>query len=190
MKKLFVLAVIFLAAIFFGCQENSITDPITDSSGDIKSPAVEIISGIDKDFISYYPNFIKLEGFLPDPSHRPNATVQIKGMLRYKLALVAGYPSRPSPQHFVALEMDLNARLYGGCNHGEWIAAGRTSENITFSAMNLAYEFVEKSFRVKSNCCGTLDLVLKFKVTEKTLVLDSMWLKKVSGAVQVGDPVW
>ena len=189
MKKLFVLLVVFFAAIFFGCQENSITDPITDSSADIKLPDAEITFGIDKDIVSYYPNFIKLFGFLQDPSHRPNATVQIKGILRYKHVLVTNNSTDPAAQSYVALETDLNARLYGGCGSGGWLATGRTSENIIYTPNNIAATYVQKSFRVKNNCCGTLDLVLKFRVTEKSLVLDSMWLKKVSGPVPVGDPV-
>src|SRR3970282_2137015 len=102
MKKLFVLCVVFLAAIFIGCQENLITDPVEDGSA-ISSENNFVL---DKDFISYLPKSIRIEGYLPDPSHSLNGSVEIKGLLRYRQDGGSRTPNYTTSHPPVTITMD------------------------------------------------------------------------------------
>ena len=59
MKKLLYSLVVFSVLLLIGCQENSITDPVSNDTNLNLATTV-----LDKDIISSYPGVIKLEGML------------------------------------------------------------------------------------------------------------------------------
>ena len=65
MKTLFASLVAIFLAFFIGCQESSITDPVSNDTG-------WNLGTSDKDIINNYPGAIKLDGMLSDPSNPSN----------------------------------------------------------------------------------------------------------------------
>jgi hypothetical protein len=184
MKTLFVSLAALLIAFSFGCQENSITDPIVPDhtkflgTMDENNFASEDI--LNKDMLSaLYPNVIKLEGMLFDPSHLLNSFADISGVVRYGLGQI-NTDKRP-PHSAIKVRLYINAELKGGCSgqHHPWLVSSTSEDLVYTSASNQSVYYLEKSFRVKNTCCSPLNLVLKFQVDEKSLTLVSMRLVKV-----------
>ena len=177
MKTLLACLVAFLFAFIIGCQESSITDPVSNDT-ELNLGTSEPNNFIDKDLISYYPGVIQLEGGLYDPSHRLNRMAKISGIVRYNFEKVT--LDKTSPKSAIKVNMYINAELKGGCpGHGPWVVFG-TSEAIVNTSVNYQQViFVEKSFKVRYTCCSPMNLVLKFQIDEKSLKLVSMRLVKV-----------
>ncbi len=186
MKTLFVALVTFLFALIIGCQESSITDPVSNDTG-TNSNAQESIY-FDKDIASYYPGVIKLDGLLPDPSHFLNSFARIKGMVRYRVdETYMKKESTPAP-NAINVKLFVSAQLFGESPKpvSPWIVTG-TSEDVMLNTHNgLANYILEKSFRVRDT---KLNLILNFRVYKKSVKLTSMALKKVDDSVQIPDPI-
>jgi len=191
MKTLFVALVALLFAFFLGCQ-SSITDPeITDNTKFFGSTDENATAYKDA-FNFKYPNQIKLEGTLVDPSHRPNGYADISGVVRYGVREVKDgsvafnspefYKTAPSGTSDKKFKVDLfaDADLKGGHNHA-WSVKKAAEQTITINTANQSAIYIKETFRVKNTCCSSLDLVVKFKVNGKELKLVSMELKLVDG---------
>jgi hypothetical protein len=187
MKTFFACLVAFLFAFVIGCQESSITDPVSNDT-ELNLGTAEPNNFIDKDLISYYPGVIKLEGMLYDPSHYFNSFAEIKGIVRYRLDQI-NTDKRP-PRPAIKVQLYLNAAIRGGhTGHNRPWTVNKTAEDIVYmSPATQSVYFLEKSFRVSNTCCAPLNLVLKFQVDEKVVTLVSMELKKVPGLLPIPDP--
>ena len=176
MKTLFVSLVAFLFAFIIGCQESSITDPVSNDTE--LSLGTEVPLSVDKDLISYYPGVIKLVGTLLDPSHYFNSMAEIKGIVRYRLEQVDTYDNRP-PRSAIKVQLYVKAEIVGGHTgrNSPWTVNETSSDFVyTSPAVQSVYN-LEKSFRVRNTCCAPLNLVLKFQVNKKAISLVSMALK-------------
>jgi len=188
MKTLFVALVAILFAFFLGCQ-SSITDP------EVLEPtkfvgASEQENSAYKDALSYYPGTIKLDGMLYDPSHHFNSFAEINGIVRYRLEQT-NTAKRP-PRSAIKVQLYINAELIGGHTGKKlpWTVNGTSEDIIYTSPTNQAVYCLEKAFRVKNTCCNTLNLVLKFKVAEKLLTLESMHLMTANTRIlPIGDSI-
>jgi len=177
MKTLVVSLVAFLFALIIGCQESSITDPVSNDTEFNRNTTVP--NSADKDFTSYYPGVINLEGKLFDPSHPFDKSAMIYGVVRYGLdSNPSGVEQRP-PFAAIKVRLFINAELKGGCTgQGHpWTVNSRSEDIVYITGINQSIYNLEKSFRVRNTCCAHLNLILKFKVEEKTLKLVSMSLK-------------
>jgi hypothetical protein len=185
MKTLFVALVTFLFALIIGCQESSITDPVSNDTG-TNSVAQESIY-MDKDISSYYPGVIKLDGLLPDPSHFLNSFARIKGMVRYRMDEIKINDLTTSPPNAVSVKLFVSAQLFGESPKpvSPWIVTGTSADVMVYTHNGLANYVLEKSFRVRNT---SLNLILKFRVYDKSVKLTSMTLKKVDDSVQIPDP--
>ena len=101
MKNLFFVLVLIFAAFFNACQENSITDPITNES-------------LEKD-INYYHNLssnpIILNTWLLDPSQAPHASVQITGTIGYGVNSNVGNQISANNAYNTIVKMKIDAAL-------------------------------------------------------------------------------
>jgi len=171
MKTLFASLVAIFLAFFIGCQESSITDPVSNDAGWNLSTA-------NKDIINHYPGAIKLDGLLSDPSNPSNtihSTVKMSGVVQYKLELVQFDPAPPAPQSAIKVKLNVKAELYNRYSNQDehvWFVTG-TSEDLVYWNADQQFYFLEKSFKVHKGTGRALDLILKFRVTEKELVLES-----------------
>jgi hypothetical protein len=193
MKTLFVSLVALLFAFFLGCQ-SSITDPVSSESTKYTSNLQEETAAYKDAFNSKYPNMLKLQGTLVDPSHRPNGYADISGVVRYGFKELKGgmvpvnapefYKTAPSgtPDKKFRVDLYVDADLKGGCvGHNNWSVKKAAEQTIIISSSRLSVISIQKSFRVKNTCCAPLDLFVKFEVSNKELKIVSMELKIVEG---------
>lgn len=172
MKTLFVSFAALVFAFFLGCQ-SSITDPVNqDNNG---SSYTENFAS--KDWISTFPGEIKLQGMIDDPSYGINGCAQINGIVRYRIDLVDYSASRPAPHPALKVSLLVNAKIkcQNPADNNLWIVEGFSEDLIYKSNLNVVVNYLEKSFRVRNTSRG-MDLVLKFRVSEKNLELVSMRL--------------
>ena len=197
MKTLFVALVALLFAFFLGCQ-SSITDPVDQESTTFNSNVQEQTSAYKDAFNFKYPSSLKLQGTLLDPSHRPNGYAEISGVVRYGVKEIKGgiklenalefYKTAPSgtPDKKFRVDIFVDADLKGGHNHA-WSVEKAAEQTIIINSANQSTTYIQKSFRVKNTCCAPLDLVVKFMVRGKKVILDSMELKLVDGLAPIID---
>ena len=186
MKTFFVILASLLLVFVVACQESSITDPAADNTTQAHSTFME--NSLNKDIT--YPNAIKLDGSLPDPSHFFNSFAKIGGVLQYRIDKVE-FDRRP-PYTGIKVSLKVNAELKTECPHStrSWLVNGRANTILyTSPAVQITNSF-EKSFKVNYTCCGKLNLVLKFSLSGKYLILESMRLEKIKSFIEpIGDPI-
>ena len=161
MKNLFISLVAVSVLLVIGCQENSITDPLT-------TEAVNKNQNTD----TYQHGFISLEGLLNDPYPIGNSFYIISGQIEYEHRLVS--------QNYVSLHLLTNANLQYLCTvcspseadvHGVFIS--NDSEDYLFIAGN--FTVLEKSFTIQGREDG-MNLKCRFLVTSSGIELNAMWL--------------
>ena len=171
MKTLFISLVAFLFAFFVGCQENTITDPVTDQS----------IPNVDKDVNSYYSEVIKLDGLLFDPSHsKSHPYANIDGTIRYRVDKI-------KIDRIVAKKVSfiVNASIHGGCPKSKLWRVTEISEAILdFTGPDQTTRTFEKTFKVCNTCCAPLQLVMKFELSDNNLKVVSTTLTYIFAVVQ------
>jgi hypothetical protein len=190
MKALFVYLPAFLFLFLLGCQENSITDPGTID--DNTFTAQDDQNFASKDFISAYPRLIEISELIMDPTHPMNIDGdQIKGIIRYDHQVTPVYSTPEVRRYRIDLKFYVNLRLNANCpNHPDCMKILGTSTDMVYfpgrtDSRNIQ---VEKVFSVRNCCCGQMNLILKFNVDNKDIVLASMSLKKISSRMPIGDP--
>ena len=167
MKTLFFPLVVLLFAFVIGCQ-SSITDPIVNDNG----------YSANKDFISTLTQVIKLDGTVNDPRTSFDSRVEVKGEIRYSLETVQFDTPPPAPRSAFKVRLHIAAKLKTNCPQDDALwTVNNSSEDLVYKTdpAETVY-YIQKSFRVQSNCPYPLDLVLKFKVNEKELKVVSMEL--------------
>jgi len=101
MKNLFLSLALLFLIVFTACQENTITNPITDEN-------------VGKD-INYYNNLssntIKLNTSLLDPSQNPNISFQILGTIEYGVNYMPNQLSSDLNYNTI-VKMRISAKLY------------------------------------------------------------------------------
>ena len=161
MKNLFISLVAVSVLLVIGCQENSITDPVSNKS-------------VNKDQSPgpYQHGFITLEGALSDPYPIGNSFYIISGQIEFEHRLV-------SP-NYVSLHLLTNASLQYLCTVcspseddvcGEFISTD--SEDYLFIAGS--FTMLEKSFTIQGREDG-MNLKCRFLVTSGGIELNAMWL--------------
>ena len=200
MKTLFVSLVALLFAFFLGCQ-NSITDPVVPETN-------QLVDATDEETLVYkdvfnvtYPNVIRLEGLLLDPSHRLNSYAQIEGVVRYGIKKLNSRTAAEIPIEFYKVglagtpdenkkvDIYVDAQLKANCPHSNsaWTVKKAVDQIITVNTTNQLVTYIQKSFRLKNTCCAPLNLALKFEVNKNELKLVSMELKLASRSEPIID---
>jgi hypothetical protein len=170
MKKFFLTTVVFSVLLIVGCQENSITDPITKQ--DLQKNDDPLVQ----------QGTIALDDLLVDPSLPFNSYLTISGQIDYVLSIEFLDPIPPAPQYYVSLSLQVNARL-SDLNAGlsdpysetqpYWPIIG-SSQDIIYVSGDGIY-LLEKSFTVRGREDGLI-LVSRFLVTTDGVELNSMQL--------------
>ena len=168
MKTLFFPLVALLFAFFIGCQ-SSITDPIVTDNG----------YSANKDFISTLTEVIKLQGTVDDPRQSFNSGVDIKGEIRYSVKTVYFDSPPPAPQSAFKVQLYVDAELKASCALDDeiWTVKSVSQDLVHKTDPAESVYYIQKSFRVQSNCPNPMDLVVKFQVEENQLKIVSMKLK-------------
>jgi len=179
MKKLFSFVVIFSVLLLIGCQENSITDPMSSES-------VNKTSTTDQNSTT---GIIPLEGLLVIPGGF-QSYYSIDGQINYTHQLVFLDPMPPAPQYYVDLNLSIGANLTDE-GHNTFRISSTSADNIYVS--NDGINILEKSFSVLGRNDG-LVLVCSFLVTTDEVGLNAIWLSfskdvQINKSSTSGDPI-
>ena len=169
MKKLFLTLVTFSILFVIGCQENSITDPIT----------VEPTNKVQPD--PSHQGTITLERMLRDPYPVMNSYFIINGAIEYEHRLEVLNTVPGVPQYSVSLNLTISAGLTYFCtvcsqNNEEPPAgfiSGQSTDTVTLTENN-SY-ILEKSYLIQGREDGMV-LVCRFLITTKDVRLDEVFL--------------
>lgn len=173
MKNLIFVFALFFAAFFNACQENSITDPITDNDLEKNS--------------SYYTNLnsgrIKLDEELTDPSQTPGAPYNIFGAIEYGISHIGSQISaEPNYNTILKIKIDgilkPSALIDKSSNYsGSSLVIRKTTEDFLNISMTGARELkLTKKYKVTGSNNHHLNLVCTFAVTSNKLILKEMHL--------------
>ena len=170
MKKLFLTLVTFSILFVVGCQENSITDPLT----------VEPTNKVQQTDPSNQGT-ITLERMLTDPYPVMNSYFIINGVIEYEHTLVTREPV--PPETYVSLNLSVTADITNFCTVCEpqtsdfsaGTISNESNDEISISIWEDEIFLLEKSFPIQGREDGMV-LVCKFFVTVNGIGLDEMWL--------------
>ncbi len=170
MKKLLLPLVVLLVLFMIGCQENSITDPVS-TQGNPEKNSSSTISGT-----------IQLQGNLDNPYPVLNSYISIDGTVDYQMTINLLDPIPPNPQEIISVQLNANAELTNVCtvcippiseSYAGTISA-ETRDN--FYPTNDEVLTITKTFPVLNR---DDDMVLKctFLVSSTEITLQAMWLE-------------
>jgi len=166
MKKLFLTLVSCFVLFALGCQENSITEPL--------SPEVTEKDGFQEN--SYNHGFIKLDGMLVDPSRPLNCCLEIRGEIEYEHRQVFLDYKQQSSSYYVLLKLSIKAEIFDPYLPG---TPAWPVKEISIDKIDVQPERVQsliKYFRVQGRE-DVMYLACKFIITTEDIRLDGMWLK-------------
>jgi len=169
MKKLFLSIITFSILFVIGCQENSITDPIT----------IEPTNKVQPD--PSHQGTITLERMLRDPYPVMNSFFIINGEIEYKHRLEVINTVPPVQQYSVSLRLSISAGLTYLCTvcgeNNEETQVGYISgqSNDTITLIENDRYILEKSYLIQGREDGMV-LIIKFLVTIKDMRLDEIFL--------------
>jgi hypothetical protein len=165
MKKLFLSFIVFSFLLIIGCQENSITDPLSSQSPN----KVQINSG------TVSQGSIILQGTL-EVQGSYNLSYTIDGSVDYTHELIFVDPIPPAQQYYVKMNLTTNA-IISAAND----LTGNKSNTVSSESEDDFYVspegiyLLEKTFYLQGSFEGMV-LVLKFLVTTDGIGLNSMHL--------------
>lgn len=164
MKKLLISLVVFSVLFAIGCQENSITDPISiESINKNQTTGETVIRGS-----------IPLDGILVLPG-LANNYFSIEGRINYTHELVLVDPIPPAPQYYININLSVSAVLTNvfQSGHNTWTISSE-SQDVVY-VPRFGFYLLEKSFPVLGRNDGMV-LVCRFLVTINGVSLDAKWL--------------
>lgn len=190
MKALFASLLACLFAFFLGCQQSSITDPVTIDDNALTLEDVQNLA--HKDLISYYPGLIKVDDRIFDPSHYNGISplplfTEVKGDIRYSHQLFEVDQTPPPALLGAKVKLYINLILDAECpKQDSYMKVVAISDaTVYFSGSpGTTEEFiiVERAFKVRNCCCCPMDLYLKFGISHTEVSLVSMELQKCGWA--------
>ena len=165
MKKLFLTTVVFSVLFIIGCQENSITDPVT----------VELTNKVQPG--PTHQGTITLERMLTNPYPVMNSYYMVNGAIEFEHSLEVLNTVPAVQQYSASIKLAISAGLTYLCtvcgeNNDEPPAgfiSSQSNDTVTF-AENDRY-ILEKSYQIQGREDGMV-LVCRFFITTKDVRLD------------------
>jgi hypothetical protein len=164
MKSTIFALSLLVAALIVGCQDSTITDPITATASEgtqlSKTQPVHTLS---------------LNAVLREPGNILNSFVEINGAVAYQATVVALDPIPPNPQYAVRLNVTADAVLRPYNSNGPvWSISGSSEDWASIPESGIA--FLTRRYQIEGRSDGML-LNLKFRITLSSVELNSMWLE-------------
>lgn len=171
MKTLYITLVSLLLTVLLGCQENSVTDPVTEGSS---------LKLQNSDLKNVNHGIIPLQGVLRDPHPLINSFYQISGQIEYYHTLYYLDPIPPAAQYSVFLSYTVQADLRYLCTLNplceEDVINGFISTKSEASVLIFEeFSVLEASFPIQG-CKNGMLLNVRFLVKTNSLELNAMWL--------------
>ena len=179
MKNLFLFFVAVLVLFVIGCQENTITDPLSAETLGTQGATNE---AVDKDIPQDYqdhPNIIKFQKKLKPPfATFDNHTFEVGGAITFEHNLE--YLNPPGPLYRVTVNLLINAELkeewLGGS--ARWAITGETKDLIYLTGNHSV--ILVKYFKVEKRGDG-MGLACRFGVDKDGVALIDLWLTSPDG---------
>jgi len=172
MKKLFLTLVTFSILFVVGCQENSITDPLTvEPTNKVQQPDPS------------NQGTITLNDLLLDPSVSIENYLTISGQIDYVHRIELVDPIPPAPQYYVSLSLSVNASLTSSTDspNEPTMVVTSESEDIMYVSEDGIY-LLEKSFPIRGRVEDDgMFLFCRFLVTTDGVGLNEMYLALPEG---------
>jgi hypothetical protein len=165
MKKLLFSFVFFSVLLLVGCQENSITDPISTETIRKDSPQNDDGS----------KGTINLDGVILDPSQGLNSLLVLGGTVTYEQHIVS--PPLP-PEYNISVHLLENAQLSDPVTQQTWNLSGNSYYTV---AVNMNGEYVLEDHCIISDRTDGLTLVCRYIVTTNNVSLSNRWLELING---------
>ena len=166
MKKLFLTFVSLFFLFTIGCQENSLTEPLTSEVAEKEN--------FQED--TYLHGFMKLDGMLADPSRPFNCCLEIRGVIEYEHRQILPDHKQQSTPYYVSLKLAIDAEVFdpGFPSVPTWPVIETSTDKINVQP-GQAHSLI-KYFRVQERD-DVMYLACKFIVTTVDVRLDGMWLR-------------
>jgi hypothetical protein len=170
MKTLFVTFTALAVLFVMGCQENSITDPLTSESANKIQIPYTALQGI-----------IPLNGMLNDPYPIGNSYYIISGQIQYKFRKVFEEHGQATLKYQISLCFNISADLHYFCtvcspSYVDVLAGFVQAESEDyFGVQSTCSKLLEKTFTIQGREDGML-LKCRFSVKSGRIELNSMWL--------------
>jgi len=166
MQKLLFSFVVFSVLFVTGCQENSITDPVSSElTNKIQKPAGTVTRGS-----------IPLEGILVFPG-MGQSYYSIEGRISYTHELARVDPLPPSQYYSVKLNLSVDAILINPDLPGHYSRTISSESEDMFYVSENGFYILEKSFPVLGGAEDVeMILVCRFLVATDGVRLITMWL--------------
>jgi hypothetical protein len=171
MRNLFFVLVLIFAAFFNACQENSITDPITNETS-------------EKD-INYYNNLnshtIVLHDWLLDPSQNPHTALQITGTIGFGVSSNVGNQITANIAYNTTVKMKIDAVLQcpiviDGSNTIGYCINQETVDYIMIDPFGQREYRLVKNYEI-TGCRDRICLECTFAVTTTRVILKDLRLR-------------
>lgn len=167
MKKLFLTLASCFLLFSFGCQENSITEPLSSQIAEKDNSQQNL----------YHHDFIKLDGILADPSRPFNCCLQIRGQIEYEHRLMfATDPIKTFLSYCVSIKIAIEAELFDPYSQTDPIYTISDVSKDKIETLTEQVHSLTKFYKVRGRK-DQMFLVCKFIVTNEDIRLDGMWLK-------------
>ena len=174
MKNLFLIFVAVSVLFVMGCQENTITDPLSAETIETQGATNETV---DKDIPRDYqdhPNIIKFQKKLEPPfATFYNHTFEVGGAITFEHNLE--YLNPPGPLYRVTVNLSVNAELkeewLGGS--ARWAITGETKDLIYLTGNHSV--ILVKYFKIDGRSDG-MELAIRFGIDKDEVVLIDLWL--------------
>ena len=174
MKNLFLFFVAVSVLFVIGCQENSITDPLSTESPGIRGVTNETaVKDIPRDYQDH-PNIIRFQKKLKPPfTTFYNHTFVVGGAIKFEHNV--DYLNPPGPLYRVTVNLSINAELKETWLGGSacWAIAGETKDVIYLSGNHSVV--LIKYYSVKGREDG-MKLALRFGIDKDGVALIDLWL--------------
>ena len=166
MEKLFLTLVSLFFLFTIGCQQNSLTEPLTSEVAEKEN--------FQED--TYLHGFMKLDGMLADPSRPLNSWLEIGGEIEYGHRIIYLNPDQTASQYYVSLKLTIEAELFDPYSPTTtpWVISEISTDKIDVQPEQV--QSLVKYFKVQGRN-DSMFLVCKFIVTTDYVTLDGMWLK-------------
>jgi len=158
MKKFSLIIVVFSVLLLLGCQENSVTDPV---------------STLEKPGRLVTMETIQLHFVIEDPI---GGSSEFVGEVNYTLELVKN-SQQINTQSLVSVGIEMNSTLADrlGRTHPEWSSSGRSKESFYVSEEGI-YIF-EKTYNITNR--EDVVLVVQYLATTEGIGVPNVWLAQI-----------
>ena len=175
MKNLFLSLIVFSILFVIGCQENTITDPLSTESPGIQSVANgTVVKNITKDV----PTIIRFENELPSPhpSNTLNECFRVAGTVQVVHKVYRIDPAAINIQYRVTANLSMNAEMScaKGLERNCWLIRGETDDTFYLSAEG-EKAIITKYYKVKGRS-DRMQLACKYGVSLDGISLIDMKL--------------